>query len=33
MPYAGVDRADMLPMLESGYRMNKPLNLACLDDT
>ncbi len=31
MPYAGVDPVDLAHMLGSGYRMDKPTNLACLD--
>ncbi len=32
-PYPGVDPVSLAGMLENGYRMEKPNNAACSDDT
>ena len=31
-PYPGINQKDLLHMLESGYRMERPSNAACTDD-
>jgi len=32
IPYAGIHPGDLPPMIEEGYRLQKPENAACIEE-